>query len=226
MLVYINLTTEYQNIVIMKPLNIIACFIILFLFVIFISSVAESKRKRHNYVGISKCENCHSADSIGGQYTKWLRSPHAKGFIVLKTKKALVIAKKHSIEKPAEDRKCLKCHTTGGGRSEITKNEGVGCEACHGPAEDYYEYDKHVDLVNRRGAYEKARKGGMYPTIGIKNIKKREKLCLHCHNKKRQCFPTDSKSIREQTIPLQVISSMRKGKIDLKHSLIPPFPEY
>ena len=84
----------------------------------------------------------------------------------------------------------------------------------------------HVDTVNREGGYETALKNGMYPILGIKNIKKREKLCLRCHTSERPCYPTDPKEIYRQSISLQTIAEMRKGDLNLKHPLIPPFPQY
>lgn len=184
---------------------------------------AEKKRA---FVGSAACGTCHAAESIGNQYDKWLRSPHAKAVLILKTEPALALAKKLAIEDPSRDRKCLTCHTTGGGGHEKTRDEGVGCEACHGPGSDYQEFSGHVDTVNRQGAYETALKNGMYPILGIKNIKKREKLCLHCHTGSRPCYPVLSGDIYRQTISLQVISELRKGDLILKHQLIPPFPQY
>ena len=78
-----------------------------------------------------------------------------------------------------------------------------------------------------------ARKNGMTNILGDKNIKRREKMCLGCHNDKRPCYPTDVQEIYRQSISLQVITQMRKGSVqqkdrdsavDLRHRLIPPFP--
>jgi hypothetical protein len=190
------------------------------------NALLPSEKKKHAFVGSAVCSKCHDAESIGNQYGKWLRTPHAKAVLILKTKPALDLAKKLSITTPEEDLKCLRCHTTGRGKSKKTIDEGVGCEACHGPGEDYNEFSKHVDTINRLGAYETALKNGMYQTLGIKNIKKREKLCLRCHNKARPCYPPDSKEIYRQTISLQVITDLKKGELVLRHPLIPPFPQY
>jgi len=206
----------------LKSLIPLLCLIVILSF----NSILISEKKKHSYVGSSVCGECHAAESIGNQYDHWLRSPHAKAVLILKTESSLAIGKKLLINTPAEDLACLKCHATGGGREEKVRSEGVGCEACHGPGSDYYECIKHVDTVNRMSAYETARKNGMYPTLGIKNIKKREKLCLHCHNDKRPCFPDDPKEIYRQSISLQVITSLRKGTMNFNHHLIPPFPQY
>lgn len=187
---------------------------------------ALPEKKKHSYLGSESCGKCHDADSIGNQYDKWLRSPHAKAVLILKTGPALDLAKKLSIASPEKDRRCLSCHTTGSGKHKQTIEEGVGCEACHGPGSGYSEFAGHVDTVNRHGAYDTALKNGMYPTLGIKNIKKREKLCLRCHNGRRPCFPADPKEIYRQSISLQVITDMKKGELVLEHRLIPPFPQY
>ncbi|MBN2161251.1 MAG: hypothetical protein JW807_17820 [Spirochaetes bacterium] len=209
-----------------KSINILAVPALTLLLAFLAPDHLRPAEKKRTVVGSSVCASCHAAESIGNQYDRWLRSPHAKAVLILKTQPALALAKKLSIADPAADRKCLACHTTGRGKVDKTKDEGVGCEACHGPGSDYHEFGRHVDTVNRQGAYETALKNGMYPILGIKNIKKREKLCLHCHTKGRPCYPVLAEDIYRQTISLQVISELRKGDLNLKHQLIPPFPQY
>ena len=196
------------------------------LFTVIFSAHSMSEKKKHTFVGSAVCGKCHAAESIGDQYDLWLQSPHGKAVRILKSEPALALAKKLSINDPSEELKCLKCHATGGGKNQKIRDEGVGCEACHGPGSDYYEYCGHVDTVNRECAYETALKNGMYPTLGFKNIKKREKLCLRCHNSRRPCFPAEPKEIYRQSISLQVITNMKKGDLNLGHQLIPPFPQY
>ena len=200
--------------------------LLIMVFIIAAYTHLHPKKAKRAYVGSAVCAECHSAESIGDQHSKWLRTPHARAVATLKSGKALNIAAKVSVSRPAEDRACLRCHTTGGGRHPKTMDEGVGCEACHGPGSGYHEYANHVDTVNRQAAYETALKNGMYPILGNKNMKKREKLCLHCHSSGRPCFPSESKEIYRQSISLQVISTLKKGTLDLNHLLIPPFPQY
>ncbi len=206
-----------------SPISFILCAV---LFIVAAAPPPSSKKEKRAYVGNAVCATCHAAEAIGDQHSKWLRTPHARAFTTLKSEPALALGKKLSIDKPHEDRACLKCHTTGGGRHRVTGEEGVGCEACHGPGSGYHEFANHVDTVDRQAAYETALKYGMYPILGIKNIKKREKLCLRCHSAKRPCFPSESKEIYRQSISLQVISTMKKGTLDMGHHLIPPFPQY
>ena len=209
-----------------KSAQILLLLIFTSLLTLIFNGNSMSKQKKHTYMGSPACGKCHAAESIGNQYDLWLQSPHAKATKILKSETAYTIAKKLSIIEPSEELKCLKCHATGGGKNKKINSEGVGCEACHGPGSDYYEFIGHVDTVNRQSAYETALKNGMYPILGIKNIKKREKLCLRCHSSQRPCFPADPKEVYRQSISLQVITDMKKGDLNLGHHLIPPFPQY
>jgi len=73
------------------------------------------------YIGTEKCSACHS-----DQYIAWKSSRHAKG-----------------LEMSSESNKdwiknCAGCHTTGmDGPASAWNENGVGCEACHGPGQDH-----------------------------------------------------------------------------------------
>lgn len=179
--------------------------LITFMSVIYIA-FAFSQQKFPTFIGIDKCRKCHSSNQIGNQIKIWSASPHAKAYHVLMIGRARKIAKKFSISTPHNDVRCLKCHTTGGGKSEATKTEGVGCEACHGPGSKYYEFSNHASFVNRDNSYKKAIRLGMYPIIGIDSIKLREKLCKSCHSDKRPCIPTELSEKKRQQLPLSLIA--------------------
>jgi hypothetical protein len=181
-------------------------------------SLSES-RKTYDYIGMERCRPCHGQEALGNQFAVWQSSPHSRAYRRLKTEKAGKIAKKHGIEEPSTDRSCLKCHNTGGGRVESLIGEGVGCEACHGPAEGYIEPEVHIGSINREAAYQRAITRGMYPILGIDHIKNREKLCRHCHNRERLCYPESIAEIRRQRISLQVIIEMKKGDLSLSHKV-------
>jgi hypothetical protein len=165
-----------------------------------------SRRVIASFVGIDACKKCHGANAIGNQYKVWITSPHAKAYQILSTSKSLSIAKKIGIKTPSDNLTCLKCHSTGGGKVPAIKDEGVGCEACHGPGSRYFEFSNHASFYNRESAYLKAIKLGMYPIIGIDGIKSREKLCRHCHNEKRPCFPEEIAEQKRQKLPLSLIA--------------------
>jgi len=192
---------------------------ILILALLFFSTISLYSKRKYSYIGSQKCKKCHSIESIGNQYKIWANSPHAKAWRRLKTKKSKQIAVEFQILTPSKDKKCLKCHSSGRGKTKAIIKEGVGCESCHGPGEKYHEMENHVDFLNNERAYQKAISNGMYPILGINHLKKREKMCLRCHNKKRLCFNPKKNSFKNQELPIQVIDKMKKGNINLSHPL-------
>ncbi len=182
----------------------------------------ESKQKpKAEYLGSEVCKPCHSSEAIGDQFSLWLRSPHSQAVTILKSETARQIAKTVSVVEPARDLQCLRCHTTGGGKTDATRTEGVGCEACHGPGSLYHQASNHVDYIDKKLAYMKAIRLGMYPVLDIvdEHLKNREKLCLHCHNEKRPCLPVDPQKRQFQKLSIQTIEKMMKGDINLRHKL-------
>lgn len=195
---------------------------ILFAFIFFITyplSGLEDESGSFTYVGVKVCKECHGSDTIGNQYKIWSLSPHSKAFDLLKGDKAVLIAKKMNITSPEKNYECLKCHTTGKGRSEATSSEGVGCEACHGPGSAYNTASNHVDYSSRENGYKRAQKYGMYPILGIESLKRRERLCLSCHRKDRPCFPENKVNNYEYNIPIQTIDQLWKGDVNFRHPL-------
>ncbi len=139
------------------------------------TSSAENK-----YVGEKKCAMCHDKVAKGDAQAVWSKSAHAKAFTTLKSKEADEIAKKKGLKTAAaESPECLKCHVTGGGSAAgAVKEEGVTCEACHGPASGY------LPIHNKKGAEnkEKARAAGLVLTAD------NGKLCEKCHNSESPTF--------------------------------------
>lgn len=195
----------------------------LFLIIIiatFTSNISgKSFSRKYGYTGVKVCRECHGEDAIGNQYKIWAASPHAKGYLVLTGKKAEDIAALKGFAEPAKNKKCLKCHTTGGGESASVSGEGVGCEACHGPGEKYHTAGNHVDYSSRENGYRRAIKLGMKPILGITSLSRREKLCLSCHTDSRPCYEYDLKDPYKYKIPIQVIDSLMKGDVNLRHPL-------
>jgi len=179
----------------------------------------EQESSPFTYVGPQGCKECHGEDAIGNQYRIWASSPHAKAYKLLLGEKASEIAKKHEIKSPEKNYKCLKCHSTGGGRADVATKDGVSCESCHGPGSGYYTASNHVDYSSRENGYRKAIKFGMYPILGITSLKRREKLCLSCHTKDRLCYPENLINIYEFKIPIQTIDSLMKGDVNFRHPL-------
>lgn len=149
--------------------------------VILAAAVAGAEEKApHKYIGAAKCGMCHKTEAKGNQLGQWEKSAHAKAFATLASEKALAIAKEKKLDKaPQESDACLKCHVTGHGKpaahfeASFKKEEGVGCESCHGPGSDY----KTLNVMKDREAAVAA--GLVIPN---------EKTCTECHNAESPTF--------------------------------------
>ncbi|MBI3097285.1 MAG: cytochrome c family protein [Planctomycetes bacterium] len=132
-------------------------------------SVVESD---HKYIGSGKCVMCHTK-AKGDQGGIWKTSKHAKAFEALAGDEAKAIAARRGIADPQKAAECLKCHTTGAGlpaerfEPSFKPEQGVQCEACHGPGSDY----KSTETMKSR---EDSVEAGL--------ILPDEKTCVACHN--------------------------------------------
>jgi hypothetical protein len=85
-------------------------------------------------VGSAACRECHTAE-----YESWSKHPHSQAVASLEARGA------------SGDANCLRCHTTGYGRSggfpaggapaAHPDRVGVGCESCHGPGGEHVKPD-------------------------------------------------------------------------------------
>jgi len=175
-----------------------------------------SGRVRADFVGVGVCQKCHGIESIGNQYRIWAASLHASAYVALKGGKGREIGQRAGVDSPHNDSRCLKCHTTGGGKREQVRTEGVGCEACHGPGSEYFEFSNHASFLDRQSAYRKAVGLGMYPILGVEGIKAREKLCKNCHQDERPCAPQDIEEKKRRKLSLSIIADLPSK---LKHPL-------
>lgn len=114
----------------------------------------KAEGPKHDYVGAKKCKICHKFE-----YDSWLTTKHAQAWGALKPEE----------QKNAE---CAGCHSTGTtAKGELL--EGVQCEACHGPGNDYRKTKIMKDL-------KLAQENGLVmPTAEV---------CVTCHNKKSPTF--------------------------------------
>ena len=128
-----------------------------------------------NYIGVDKCAKmCHKSKEKGEQYGIWKNTKHAQAWATLATPAALETAKKAGVAgDPQKSEKCVKCHITAWGvdpariDSTCTKDQGVGCEVCHGPGSAYAKLKIMKDKKAALAA------GLIEPT---------EKVCIKCHN--------------------------------------------
>lgn len=135
-------------------------------------SPPEEEKEVAKYMGIKGCRTCHKSKKIGNQVGIWEASGHARAYEALESPKADSLAKALGMESPNTNPGCLKCHTTAfGAPSEILtrgykQEEGVQCEACHGPGSLYRSLKvmKDHDMAVEKGLW----------VLG-------EKSCRSCH---------------------------------------------
>ena len=141
----------------------------------------------NKFTGVSTCKACHNTDKTGKQYAIWEKTKHAEAYKALQTPKAdEVAAKRGSKVKAVETPECLGCHVTGMSMKDaqydtkFAKDEGVGCETCHGAGSAYKAL--HMKKEN----LDKAIAAGMQ--IPKASDGAAEKLCKSCHNEKSPTF--------------------------------------
>jgi YVTN family beta-propeller protein len=134
-----------------------------------LNAVTTPKAK---YVGNQVCKSCHPE-----AYRIWVAAKHARAYVVLGTAMAKKIGEECKIQAdcPPKSAKCLTCHATAATVSKEYRTpgfhieEGVKCEACHGPGEKYIA----EEIMRDRNVATTA--GLLMPT---------EKDCMTCHKPK------------------------------------------
>jgi len=147
-------------------------------------------------VGPGSCSssNCHgaikplnSSNILQNEYITWSRHDrHARAYLTLQNADSKKIATNLEIGDPTKAPLCLSCHSMDP-RSVTPKSDkvrpedGVSCEACHGPAENYLK--SHA--VTGASHSENVANG----LTDLSNINTRATLCLSCH------FGTEDKTV-------------------------------
>jgi hypothetical protein len=148
---------------------------------------AEVPSPQHVYIGVAGCRMCHNTKKQGEQVAIWKANKHSTAYETLKSDEALKMAAARGLKTaPVESPECLRCHATGWDLSEAQKTQflkpafkiedGVQCETCHGPGDDY----KTLKVMKDRSL---ALKAGLI--IGD------EKLCVTCHNDQSPAWKPD-----------------------------------
>ena len=133
----------------------------------------EDEADSPRYAGTRGCARCHSGPMMGYQASKWRMGPHARAHAVLGTPAGVAMARHEGLAgDPLRSSKCLHCHTTGFGSPKKSFQEGfvvedgVQCEACHGPGS---EYSPEAVMHDRRAS----RQAGLWEIS--------EETCSRCH---------------------------------------------
>ncbi|HEV3004804.1 MAG TPA: multiheme c-type cytochrome, partial [Pirellulales bacterium] len=142
------------------------------------------------WVGVSSCsaQPCHgdvARDQVwpiwGNEVTVWLeRDRHAQAYRVLSNELSKKMAERLQLGVPANrSAKCLGCHSPadfGASAAEPFLADGVGCESCHGPAEQWLA--KHTLQGWRDKPSRAKRELGLVDTNDLHD---RAKACAVCH---------------------------------------------
>ena len=140
------------------------------------------------HTGVASCaaSQCHGSaiprDATGilqNEYVTWTQSdPHAAAFNTLRKPQSQKIAARLGLGDASEAPECLACHTdyvAADRRGEkFQLSDGVGCEACHGGAENWLATHDNPTAASRDANLA----AGMYPTNDAGAC---ASLCLSCH---------------------------------------------
>jgi hypothetical protein len=130
----------------------------------------------HKYIGTSTCRLCHNSTLKGTIWDAWDSTKHATAYVTLANQQSKTIAAEMGIEDPQQDSTCLRCHVTGydlPATDKYSVEEGVTCEACHGPGQHYDD----IRVMTKPDLYEQ--KGMIEPD---------EELCITCHNQESPTY--------------------------------------
>ena len=156
-----------------------------------VTRLPDEKAASPAWMGVSSCaaSACHHNNGPRGsklsEYSTWAaHDKHAQAFQVLHNDRSRAMVRNLFGEgkdvKPAtEQTLCLKCHASGNGDPlakgpRFQLGDGVGCESCHGPAENWLS--KHYQTQYKSDSSLAAL--GMWPT---KDLAFRAQLCAGCH---------------------------------------------
>lgn len=140
------------------------------LLIIFSLTLISFAADKPEYVGADKCKTCHKAEKNGQQFKLWSEKKHAQAYKDLKSDQAKKKVEVMGVKDPLKDEKCLSCHSTAFGMKNIAASlkidEGVSCEACHGPGSLY----KKITVMKDKKA-----------AMAVGMLEANEATCKQCH---------------------------------------------
>jgi len=147
----------------------------------------------HSLVGSASCaaSNCHGGTSAPGSgplyaaHRIWLtQDQHANAYNVLYDSRSTRMIQQLGAGWSAahKEQRCLACHAHAESHTEkhaptFQVADGVSCEACHGPAQDWIRDHSRRDVWNSLTIQEKADRG--FRDLG--NFAARAEHCVKCH---------------------------------------------
>lgn len=155
------------------------------------------ERDAHIHMGVATCaaSQCHGSavprdgsNILQNEYVTWTQDdPHARAYDTLNSELSKRMAARLGLKSATTAKICLDCHADNvpasrrGERFHLS--DGVGCEACHGGAENWLSTHYNVPTVT----HEANLQAGLYPS---ETVSDRSELCLSCHLGTRNKFAT------------------------------------
>ncbi len=177
----------------MKKITVLLMIVAVSIFVVTLIAQEVEKKVEFQYVGASKCKLCHNKPKTGSQFSKWEADSHSKAYAELATDCAKEVAVKAGVTgDPQKAGECLVCHVTAYDApvsqktATLTMEEGISCEACHGPGSEYKSMKAMKDI--HEGKETGAKFGLVEPT---------KEVCVKCHNAKS---PTYKEFVYEEAV--------------------------
>ena len=171
---------------------------LLLLLVLPITVSAELPDKAANkHMGVATCatSQCHGsavprdgANVMQNEYVTWTQDdPHSRAYDVLNNAESTAIAARLGLRAAHTAKMCLDCHADNVSSAKqgekFQVSDGVGCEACHGGAENWLSTHYNMPAVSHADSVA----AGLYPT---EKVKERADLCLSCHLGNKDKFAT------------------------------------
>ena len=153
-------------------------------------SSAEATSHQPLLVGVASCTSagCHgggqASQVVGSEYNIWIaQDPHARAYSTLFEERSQQIVRlldnlpADVAAAPQQNDRCLVCHSMAGTEPRDPRldviSDGVGCEACHGPADRWVS--RHYE--HRLSAAEREQLG-LWETD---RLVARTQICVRCH---------------------------------------------
>ncbi len=145
---------------------------------------ADSDVALPKFLGAQSCSasSCHGgAGNNRNQYTVWSAHDfhHLRPYATLETARSERLAEVLRIGNPAQNQRCTVCHgpfhtVRSGQLSQAAKiSEGVSCENCHGPAENWLRGHTRPDWSHEDRVHAGLR--------DLRNLYVRANTCVACH---------------------------------------------
>src|SRR5271157_2630053 len=164
------------------------------------AGAADAGRSSSKYQGTGDCNQCHEKPTkreIAEGTTKFFemtelatweeKDKHALAYKVLKNSRSRKMAELLGIKSPETDASCLSCHAVNVDASQCAEGnvlrvqqEGVSCEACHGPASNWVDDHWHPNKWRNKMDLTRNKKTDR-GFVDLRDAATRAGVCLSCH---------------------------------------------